>query len=96
MDKEQLVKWCSRNTINYFPYYRNMHGLAAVTDQAISAKRPILTTKNPTFRHLLKYIKPYPDISLKDAIQQNHKGVLDMNEDWSPINFCKKFESIIQ
>jgi hypothetical protein len=73
-----------------------MHGLAAVTDQAISAKRPILTTKNPTFRHLLKYIKPYPDISLKDAIQQNHKGVLDMNEDWSPINFCKKFESIIQ
>lgn len=96
MDKSQLVKWCSRNTINYFPYYRNMHGLAAVTDQAISAKRPILTTTNPTFRHLFKYITPYPNISLKEAIKENHNGVLQMNEDWSPINFCKKFESIMQ
>jgi hypothetical protein len=96
MNKEQLVRWCSRNTINYFPYYRNMHGLAAVTDQAISAKRPILVTTNPTFRHLFKYIKPYPNISLKDAIQENYQGVLKMNDDWSPANFCKKFESIIK
>lgn len=96
MDKPELVKWCSRNTINYFPYYRNMHGLAAVTDQAISAKRPILTTPNPTFRHILKYIKPYPNISLKDAIEENYDGVIKMNNDWSTTSFYKKFESIMK
>lgn len=94
MDKSELIRWCSRNTINYFPYYRNMAGLAAVTDQAISAKRPILVTNNPTFRHLLKYIKPYPEISLKEAIKENHNGVIQMYDNWSAENFYKKFEEI--
>lgn len=95
MDKNELINWCSKNTINFFPYYRNMYGLAAVTDQAIAAGKPILTTDNKTFRHILQYLKPFPEIGIKEAIQMNAEGVLRMKEDWSSINFAKKFESIL-
>lgn len=94
MDKTNLIKWCSRNTINYFPYFRDCSGLAATIDQAISAGRPILTTNNKTFRHVLQYIKPYPKITLKEAIKHNYEGVLKMKELWSSDNFYKKFETI--
>lgn len=95
MDKNELIEWCAQNTINVFPYYRDLAGLAAVTDQAISAQRPILTTNNSAFRHINKYIKAYPEISLKDAITENAKGVDKMYQDWSPESFYKKFESIL-
>jgi len=95
MNKKQLIEWCSKNTINFFPYYRNMYGLAAVTDQAIAAGKPILTTDNKTFRHILQYLKPFPEIGIKEAIQMNAEGVLKMKEDWSAINFVKKFENIL-
>lgn len=95
MDKKELIDWCSKNTINFFPYYRNMDGLAAVTDQAIAAGKPILTTDNKTFRHILQYLKPFPEIGIKEAIQMNAEGVLRMKEDWSAINFAKKFENLL-
>ena len=94
MEKNDLINWCAQNTINYFPYYRNLHGLAATTDQAISSGRPLLVTNNKTFRHILKYIKPYPEINLKDAISENYAGVLKMKDDWSIENFYKKFEKL--
>jgi len=95
MDQHQLIEWCSKNTINFFPYYRDMPGLAAVTDQAIAAGKPILTTDNKTFRHILKYIKSFPEIGIRDAIRMNANGVLKMKENWSSINFAKKFESLL-
>lgn len=94
MNKNNLIDWCSKNTINFFPYYRNMYGLAAVTDQAISAGKPILITKNKTFRHMLEYIKPFPEITIKQAIEQNAAGVIKMKENWSSQNFLRKFEAI--
>lgn len=95
MNKNELIEWCSNNTINFFPYYRNMPGLAAVTDQAISAERPLLVTNNKTFRHILKYIKPYPEIGIKQAIEENFQGVLKMKKDWSSNSFFEKFEKVL-
>ena len=95
MNKKELIEWCAKNTINFFPYYRNMYGLAAVTDQAIAAGKPILTTDNKTFRHILQYIKPFPEIGIKQAIEINGKSVLKMKENWSTSNFVKKFENIL-
>lgn len=95
MEKQELIKWCSQNSVNFFPYYRDLAGLAAVTDQAISAQKPILVTNNSAFRHIHKYLKPYPEIGLKQAIVNNLTGVLKMYDDWSPQNFYKKFESIL-
>lgn len=94
----ELINWCASNTINCFFYYRDTAfrtGLAAVTDQAILAGKPILVTKDKTFRHLQKYIPVYPDIGIRDAIEKTLPGVLRMREDWSAENFRKKFEEIM-
>jgi hypothetical protein len=97
MPKNELLKWCGANTINCFFYDRYTigfkHGLCAVTDQAISSGKPVLTTNDPTFRHITKYLKPYPEISIKDALSQN--TVSKMQEDWAPAAFLAKFESLL-
>ena len=93
--KRELIEWCDDNDLNVFFYYRNMTGLAAVTDQAISARRPILVTDDYTFRHIHAYMKPYPEISIKEALHMI-EPVKQMYNDWHPMNFAEKFESIIK
>lgn len=97
MNKQELVQWCGQNTINCFFYNRFgigfIHGLAATPDQAIIARRPLLVTNDPTFRHILKYTKPYPDIDLRTAIETTGPHVDNMFNDWS--NFTQKFERIL-
>lgn len=94
----ELINWCAANTINCFFYFRDTvfrTGLAAVTDQAIIAGKPILVTDDKTFRHLQKYIPVYPDIGIREAIEKTLPGVLRMREDWSAEKFRKKFEDIM-
>lgn len=97
MTKNEIIKWCGSNTINCFFYDRYklgfVHGLCAVTDQAISSGKPLLTSSDPTFRHITKYIKPFPEITIKQAIQQNN--VSKMQQDWMPSKFLNKFENIL-
>ena len=96
--KQELIKICSTKSLNCFPYKRtfihNCSGLSATTDQAISAGRPMLVTNDPTFRHTFKYIDHYPNIGIKQAIEQTLEGVLKMKQDWSSKNFLLKFENI--
>jgi hypothetical protein len=65
LTKDQLIEWCSQNTLNCFLYNRNQPGLSATTDQAISSGRPLAISTNETFRHIQRYIKPYPFQSLR-------------------------------
>ena len=95
MDKDELIKWCSSNTLNCFLYDRNMPGLAATTDQAIASERPLAVSDNDTFRHIISYIKPYPAWSLRDSISNSIPYVKRMKEDWSAENFARKFESLL-
>jgi hypothetical protein len=95
MSKQQLVDWCASNTLNCFLYDRNMPGLAATTDQAILAARPLSVSRNDTFRHVLKYIRPYPEWSLRDAIECSIDGVSQMKADWAPLRFAKRFEEVL-
>jgi len=96
MDKEDLIKWCAANTLNCFLYDRNMPGLAATTDQAIVAQRPLAVSSNDTFRHITAYLKPYPECGLKTSIDGSLPAVLQMLNDWSPENFTKKFEQMLE
>ncbi len=96
MSKEALINWCAQNTLNCFLYDRNLPGLAATTDQAIVAGRPIAVSNNDTFRHLLAYLKPYPQWSLRKSIDESLPQVVKMKEEWSPENFAKKFEDMLQ
>ncbi|OQW92753.1 MAG: hypothetical protein BWK78_00705 [Thiotrichaceae bacterium IS1] len=96
MNMEDLIEWCSQNTLNCFLYYRNQPGLAATTDQAISSGRPLAISTNETFRHLHAYLKPYPFQSLRESIASSQPQVLRMQKDWNPKNFAIKFESVLE
>lgn len=96
MDKEELIKWCSNNTINCFFYDRNQPGLAATTDQAISSGAPLLVSDNETFRHITQYIKPYPECSIKEAIETTGPIVEQIKKDWTQEVFTSKFDDMIQ
>jgi hypothetical protein len=95
LQKQELISWCAGNTLNCFLYHRNQPGLAATTDQAISSKRPLSVSDNETFRHVHQYITPYPYRSLKESIELSGQEVLAAERDWSPSEFVKKFEAIL-
>lgn len=95
MSKEALIDWCAQNTLNCFLYDRNMAGLAATTDQAIASGRPLITSKNNTFRHITSYIKPFPYQSLKEAIEHTQPIVARIQDDWSARRFRECFENLL-
>ena len=95
MSKPDLVRWCSENTINSFPYYRTLPGISAVTDQAISAGRPIVITDCVTFRHMHEYISYYPKQSYLELIESTPLGIKKMQTDWCPENFIYRFQEML-
>lgn len=95
MSKEELINWCNRNTLNCFLYDRDMPGLSATTDQAIVSERPLSVSRNTTFRHIIEYLIPYPEFSLKDSINKSVPLVKKMKEEWNADNFKKIFEKSI-
>jgi hypothetical protein len=95
MTKDELIEWCGCNTLNCFFYNRMQPGLSATTDQAISSGRPLVISTNPTFRHIHPYVRPYPFRTLKEAIELSQPEVLRMQRAWTPENFAKKFESVL-
>lgn len=96
MTKQELINWCSQNTLNCFLYDRDLPGLAATSDQCISSGRPLSVSNNETFRHILAYIEPYPKRSLKESIAVSQGEVQKMQQDWTPENFAKRFELVLE
>ncbi|MCK9593757.1 MAG: hypothetical protein M0Q91_17290, partial [Methanoregula sp.] len=96
MTKRQLIEWCSENTLNVFLYNRNQPGLSATTDQAISSGRPLAVSGNETFRHILQYLKPYPERSLQESIEVSIPEIMHMQKDWEPIQFARLFEKVLE
>lgn len=95
MSKEDLIQWCSQNTLNCFLYNRNQPGLSATTDQAISSGRPLAVSTNETFRHIHAHLTPYPFRSLKESIESSQPEVSTMQDSWSPRQFVDKFERVL-
>lgn len=95
MTKDELVHWCTQNTLNCFLYDRNQPGLSATTDQAIVAKRPMAVSDNETFRHITAYLPPYPKWQLKESIERSLPIVEQMEREWTPENFLTKFEQLL-
>jgi len=94
-DDAELIRWCSRNTLNMFMYDRHMPGLAAVTDQAIASGRPLLVSRNETFRHIHQYCRAYPDRSITGAIVQHGEVVKKMQHDWSWASCQQRLQEIL-
>lgn len=93
--KADLINWCAENTVNAFPYYRNLPGLSAVTDQAITANRPIIVTDSVAFRHMHPYISYYPKNSYTELIESTLPGIKQMQNDWSQTKFIFKFRELL-
>jgi FkbM family methyltransferase len=95
LTKPKLIEWCAQNTINCFLYDRDLPGLAATTDQAIASGRPLCVSKNNTFRHVQKFIKPFPYQTLKDAIETTPAQVAEIQKEWSSEKFRQRFEAVL-
>jgi FkbM family methyltransferase len=52
-------------------------------------------SKNNTFRHIQKYIKPFPYQTLRSAIENTERNVREIQNDWSPQNFRRRFEEML-
>ncbi|MHB0992499.1 MAG: glycosyltransferase [Burkholderiales bacterium] len=95
MSPEELVDWCADNDLNCFMYTRRQSGLSATTDQAIMSGRPLLTSSNDTFRHIHRYIAPYPVIGLRQAIETTTPMVHRLQRDWSRKSFNETFQLML-
>lgn len=96
LTKAELIEWCGQNTINCFFYDRNMSGLAATTDQAIASGRPLLISKNNTFRHIQRFIKPFPYQTIREAIEKTGENVREIQQAWAPERFRERFEGVLE
>lgn len=93
MSIDDLIQWTAGNDLMIFHYYRNLPGLAATIDQAVAAGVPMSVSSCATFRHVLAYQKPYPELSLIDAMNANTVDTL--RQQWSPEKFCDKFQEVL-
>lgn len=92
---DELIDWCAENTLNCFFYNRNSPGLAAASDQAILSGAPLAIGENTTFRHIHEYIKPYPQVSLRDSILNSQIGIKEMMHAWSNEKCVSRLEEIL-
>lgn len=93
---EELIEWCSENTINCFFYTRSIPGLAAATDQVIMSGAPLAIGENTTFRHIHQYITPYPQISLRESILTSQAGIQRIRENWCKEKIVEKMRTILE
>jgi hypothetical protein len=92
--KNELLCWIASCDLMMYHYHRNMAGLSATTDQAISAETPISITNCNTFRHLHPYVGYYPQISLKESLEQK-EHIKKIKKDWCEDNFRNKFVEVL-
>ena len=95
LSNDELIDWCSQNTVNAFFYQRHILGIAAAPDQAIASGRPIAVSSNPTFRHILQYQKPYPEMNLRDTIKNGVEYVSNIQKSWSAEACIQRLTDII-
>lgn len=96
LPKDELITWCSQNTLNCFLYHRDQPGLAATTDQAITSGRPLAVSANETFRHIHIYTRPYPFQSLRDSITTSAPAVQQMQQEWAPLRCAEHLEAVLE
>jgi hypothetical protein len=93
-DRRKLLEWVAENDVACFHYTRDVPGLAAVSDQAISAGTP-MSVCGSAFRHVLRYQRPWPDLSIRGSLEVGRAALDAMRRAWAPELFRAAFSAAI-
>ena len=97
-DDKKLVEFLSANTINAFFYTdKTGRGISSAVDKAIAAKKPIVVTNCPMFRHILS-TKPsvcVDDLSIKQIMQNGFSPLQPFVQEWNNENLIWEYERIL-
>lgn len=94
----ELLEFLSSSTINIFLYHEMKgRGLSSVIDYALSANRPIATTRTDMFRHIY-HTQPsicVEDRTIPEIIKSGSEPLIPYRQMWSNENFINKYEYIL-
>lgn len=98
LDKEQVLDFLAKNTINVFLYQdKEGRGLSSTIDYALAVDRPIAVSDSIMFRHLHN-IQPsivYGQSRLQQIINQGTASLKHFNNEWDNENLVWEYERII-
>ena len=92
--KKGLLNWVASCDLMMYHYHRDMAGLCATTDQAISAETPVSVSSCNTFRHMHPYTSHYPVVDLRTSMSRT-SDVKRMKQEWCEDNFRSKFYEVL-
>lgn len=98
--KGEIIQWLNESDLNIMIPDPSRPALTrgalpATIDDLVSAQRPIAINESIEMRHLLEYVKPYPDYSLKEIMENGNEQVKLAYEEWSAENFASVFDKFI-
>jgi len=99
LPEQGVLEFLAGNDINAF-LYSDMpgRGASSATDYALSVKRPIIITDTYMFKHITNHVEIPINIensTIKQVISYGTKPLEKFYEMWSPENFTKSFERIM-
>lgn len=99
MSLERLLSWLNESDLNLFFFtkerdFEENRNIPSSVDDAISAKRPIAVNELDCLDYFLQYQRPYPELSLREAMQIGTvKTLYDL---WSAANFATEFDAYLE
>lgn len=99
--KSKMIEWLNESDANIIvpdPIRPSITrgAIPASIDDLVSAQRPIIVYNSLEMRHILQYVDPYPDYSIKQIMEQGSLPVEMAYLDWSAINFIEIFDNFIK
>lgn len=86
MPKNKLLSWLNESDLNIF-FYDERRDLVTLgtfpisIDAAIAAQRPIAVQRRQCTSYLCMYLKPYPEYSLKQIMENSESDVQELYDD---------------
>lgn len=95
---KKLAEFLAGNTVNAFFYTdKTGRGISSAIDKALGAKKPIVVSDCPMFRHILN-TKPsvcIDDLSIKQVIKNGFSPLKPFVEEWNNENLIWEYERIL-
>lgn len=94
-DRNDLITWCGQNDLNVFLYSRTDPGISSAADEALLSGSPISISKNDAFRHIHKYITPFPEHSFSQSILNSQIQIEAVKDQLDKKSYIDRFKKMI-